>query len=125
MKFSKNIIITVLSALTVFAVVALAGSDLIGSGNPSPTGVTLEDIYRKLSNNATTSKNFSPTQDTSMANFHDLGQIYNLLTPVSSSSITSGTTIMGISGSYNISNLTPDKVATGTAYGTSSVGTMQ
>lgn len=125
MKVSKNIIITVISALTVFTVVALAGSDLIGSGAPSATGVTLEDIYNKLSNNSTSSKNFNPAQDTSVPSFHDLGQIYSLLTPVSSTTITSGTTIMGISGSYNISNLTPDKVATGTSYGTSSIGTLQ
>ena len=126
MDYVKKGTVFLASMAIVVAVVAWANSDFtVSDGTPSPTGVTLDDIYNKLSNNTTTSKSFSPDREPTQASYHDLGEIYSLLTPISSSTITTGSTIMGVSGSYNISNLTPDKVATGTHYGTSSVGTMQ
>lgn len=126
MKFLKESIIVLVAGIIITSVVVFANSDFsVPSGTPTSTGVTLEDIYNKLSGTATTTKSFNPTVDTNTSNFHDLGQIYDLLTPIDPGIIASGTTIIGVTGIYDISGLDPANVATGTIYGTSSVGTME
>ena len=126
MKFLKEFIIILFAGIIITGVVVFANSDFsVPVGTPDATGVTLEDIYNKLSNVSTSTKSFGPLVGTSTPNFHDLGQIYDLLTPIDSNTIASGTTIMGVAGTYDISSLDPSNVATGTVYGTSSVGTMQ
>ncbi len=126
MRLAKEILIVLIAGIAVVGFVVFAGTDIFGpAGTPSATNVTLDDIYAKLTNTSIASKTFYPQKTTTEGNFRDLKQLYDLLTPISSTTITSSTTIMGVAGAYNISNLTPDKVATGTTYGTSSVGTLQ
>ena len=126
MRFLRESVIVLIAVLTITGIVVYANSNFsIPASTPDSTGVTLEDIYNKLSGVATTTKSFNPTIDTNTSNFHDLGQIFDLLTPIDPGTIASGTTIIGVTGTYDISSLDPANVATGTTYGTSSVGTMQ
>ena len=126
MRLAKEIFIVLIAGIIVVGFVVFAGTDMIGPiGTPAATNISLDDIYAKLTNTSIASKTFYPQKTTNETNFHDLKQLYDLLTPISSTTITSSTTIMGVAGAYNVSNLSPDKVATGTTYGTSSVGTLQ
>jgi hypothetical protein len=125
MKLNRDILIITIGTLVVLGTVVLANTDFsVPAGVPSQTGVTLDDIYHKLNGTSPNIKSFNPAVGTGVANFHDLGEIYELLIPVDSEITASGTVIMGVNGVYDISNLIPENVATGTHYGTSSVGTM-
>ena len=126
MKFLREAFVVLVAGTIVSGVIVFANSSFsIPASVPGPTGVTVEDIYDKLSGISTSTKSFDPTVGTGTQNFHDLGQIFDLLTPIDPNTIASGTTIMGVAGVYDISGLDPANVATGTVYGTSSVGTMQ
>lgn len=54
---------------------------------------------------------------------HTLGDVWNIIPTISAENILFGNSFMGIAGTYDITNLTPDKVKVGITYGTSSVGT--
>ena len=126
MKLLKEILIVSVSGIIVTGVLVFANISINNPGGvPASTGVTLDDIYHTLNNTSPLVKNFNPLAGPDTANFHDLAEVYDLLTPVDSEIITSGNTIMGIAGTYDISNLLPENVVMGTTYGTSSVGTME
>jgi hypothetical protein len=130
MKNLKQVVIVLIAGLVVTGVVVFANNTLTApSGDPESTGITLDDIYHKLEGTATTTKSFNPTVNTSTSNFHDLGEIYDLLNnnPLDPNTFTASTTIMGVTGTYDISNLIPENVATGVTYGPngSLVGTME
>ena len=126
MKFLREFIVVLVAGIIITGVVVFANSDFfVPAGSPSFTGVNLDDIYNVLSGTPPPTKTFGPTVETSTSNFHDLGQIYDLLTPIDSNTIASGTSISGVAGTYDISSLDPSNVATGTTYGTSSVGIME
>jgi len=101
----------------------LAGS-LEPATSPSSTFVTLADIYNKLVDNSrsTSIKIFNPTSLPTPTNF-TLQDIWNNIPNINPGNIIFGNTILGVTGTYNVSNLTPDKVATGTIYGLGLVGT--
>ena len=126
MKSIKEMVIILIALVTVVGGFVFANSTITTpQSSPDSTGVTLEDIFNKISGTASTTKTFGPVVDTSTSNFHDLGQIYDLLTPIDPNNIASGTTVMGVAGTYDISALDPSNVAVGVSYGTSSVGTME
>jgi hypothetical protein len=126
MKFLKEILIVSMSGVIVTGVLVFANISVNNPGGiPASTGVTLDDIYHTLNNTSPLVKNFNPIVGSDTANFHDLSEIYNLLETVDPETVTSNGTIMGIAGTYDISNLLPENVVMGTTYGTSSVGTME
>jgi hypothetical protein len=126
MKSFREILVVLIAGVIVTGVLVFANTDIATPNQePTSTGVTLDDIYHKLNNTSSLTKDFNPTAGTDVSNFHDLEEIYNFLGPVNPEIVTSNATIMGVTGTYDVSNLLPENVATGTTYGTSSVGTME
>jgi hypothetical protein len=127
LKSKKNIIVISLGILAV--------TGTIFAGHLSPTNtfgtsfVTLSDIYEKLQNNvySTSSRSFAPVESPA-GTHHTLQEIYDLansiLSVINPENIIAGNSILGIAGTYDVSELSPDKVREGIAYGTSSVGTL-
>lgn len=123
---SKQLLYIVLGIIIISSSVVFAGS-ITPSSYLSPTTHTLNDIYQKLTNSSYTSDiadSFSFPTGEATSTMHTLEDIWNLIPTISSSTIISGNTILGIAGSYNTSNLTPSTVASGTVYGNGTVGTM-
>lgn len=115
-----------LGGVLVVSAISFAGS-LSPSSSPSPTTHSLNDIYQKLIDNSYTESipadfNF-PTGEATSTMF-TVEDIWNAIPEISSSTIISGETILGIDGIYNTVGLTPDRVASGTSYGVGLTGTM-
>jgi hypothetical protein len=140
-------------ALSVLAVYSItkAGSLTPPGSEATSTGYTLADIYNRLFDNSTATAgnhNFEPSASPT-STMYSLTQIYNLIPTIDPTKVLSGTTYLGVAGTYSgggytygdnsadqvlttaagagtwdASNLTVDLVATGTAWGTSSVGTL-
>ncbi|MEI6528125.1 MAG: hypothetical protein WCO10_00435 [bacterium] len=122
-KVRESLIIIFLGILAIGGTL-LAGSLVPTSEAPGTSFVTLTDLHNKITNNSysTSSRNFVPTSTPASTNF-TLQQIWNAIPNIHADTIISGHTILGVAGAYNVSNLTPDKVATGTVYGLGQVGT--
>ena len=127
MKNKIKNLFCVIGIFLVFGSVVIAGS-LSPSSSPIPSTHTLSDIYNKLINNLYTANILNsfdfPTGEAS-STMHTVEEIWNAIPNISSSTVISGNTILGIAGAYNVSNLTADKVASGTSYGINSVGIAQ
>ncbi len=121
----KHILSYILGATLVIGGVVFAGTLTPSVSTDTANFVTLSDIYNKIIlNTYSTSTHSISTTSAPVASMYTLSDIYNAIPTLSSGTITTGTTIMGIAGAYNTSNLIPGNVATGTSYGTSSVGTL-
>jgi hypothetical protein len=125
MKIFKKISLIIVLGTIFLGRLALAGSLDPTGPYPESFGVTLDDIYGKIQDNnyVVLSHQFNP-QSAPAGTFHTLQEIFELIPTVNPDTVISGTTILGVAGTYDISNLTPDKVREGVSYGTSSVGTL-
>jgi hypothetical protein len=115
----------IIGGLIVLGVVAIAGS-LSPLSSPAPTTRTLNDVYQKLTNNsysASIADSFNFPTGEATSTMATVEQIYNLIPTIYPSTIISGQTILGVSGSYDVSNLLSQNVASGTTFGVNSVGT--
>jgi photosystem II stability/assembly factor-like uncharacterized protein len=123
MKIDKTILTIVFLGILIFGAKLFAGQ-LIPTGLPGSTFVSLSDIYQKILNNTytTSTREFIPTTTPAGTGF-TLQNIFDAIPTINPDKIISGNTILGVAGTYDISNLTPDKVATGTIYGLGQVGT--
>jgi hypothetical protein len=84
---------------------------------------TLSDIYNRLGNiNYTPTTHEISTTSSPASSMHSLSEIWNNFPTISADTILASTTIMGIEGILALP--TPETVATGTTYGTSSIGTL-
>ena len=120
----KQLITYILGAFLIIGGVAFAGSLTPSVNISTPNFVTLSDIYNKILNNTyTVSTHLVSTTSAPVSSMNTLSDIWNAIPTISAGTIINGTTIMGVAGTYNISNLTPDKVLSGITYGTSSTGT--
>lgn len=119
--FNKNLIIVLSTALLLIGFVS--AGELTPTNPPGTSYVTLSDIYNKISNNsyATTSRIFKPITSPA-GTFNILEDIYDLIPTINPDNIIAGNTILGIQGNYDISNLTPENIREGIAFGTSTVG---
>jgi len=122
MKYFKTSLFILISVISIFGV-AIAGT-LTPSSAPAATLITLNDLYQKVLNNSyvISVHSFNPTLGPASTN-NSLQNIWNIIPMINSGNIISGYNVLGVSGTYNISSLTPDKVATGTVYGLGQVGT--
>lgn len=126
--FKKNILIILFSAFIIGANIFAGSLTPIPTNQPGNTFVTLLDIYEKIQNNnyATSSRSFSPSLPP-VGTFKSLQNIWDKISEITAGinpeNIIASTTILGVTGTYDVSNLTPDKVATGTVYGNGLVGT--
>jgi hypothetical protein len=124
MKKLKITFSYVLGGVVLLGVVALAGS-LSPQAPVGTTMKTMEDVYQKLTlNTYIPEDHYISTTSSPSQSMHSLADIWSAIPTVSSSTITTGTTIMGIEGTYDISSLTPGNVLAGTNYGVDSVGTL-
>jgi hypothetical protein len=114
-------------ALCVFLVKANALAGIMAPGStPAPGGFTLNDIYNRLSTNATANENdhaFAPVSSPA-STFYTLNDIYNAIPTINANKVLTNTTYLGVAGAYNIANLTAGMVKLGITYGTSSTGTL-
>ena len=124
--FKKNILIILFSAFIVVS--NLFAGSLIPTNPPGTSLVTLSDIYEKIQDNnyATSSRSFAPNLAPA-GTFVTLQNIWDkaaeIIDNINPETIIAPTTILGVTGTYDVSNLTPDMVATGTVYGNGLVGT--
>jgi hypothetical protein len=125
MKLFKKSLIIILFAAAIIGGGVLAGQ-LTPTGAPGTSFVTLTDIYEKILDNtyATSSRGYEPGAAPAGTHY-TLQQIFDAIPTISPESIIAGNSILGIDGTYDVSNLTPDKVATGTVYGIGLVGTWE
>lgn len=94
-------------------------------GTDTLTFLTLSDLYNKLiDNNYSVSDHTISITSEPSSSMYTLEDIWNAIPIVPSGIVLNSTSIMGIQGNYNVSNLNPDNVVAGTLYGTSSVGTL-
>jgi len=113
--------------LALLATVSLArAGTLTPSTSPAATSYTLSDLYTRLTTNATaTSGNHSFSAPGSVAaTLQDLAALYNAIPTIVSSTVVSGTSYLGITGIYNMTNLTTSTVASGTIFGVNQTGTL-
>ncbi len=124
-NFFKHLLSYILGATLVIGGVVFAGTLTPSVSTDTANFVTLSDIYNKIIlNTYSTSTHSISTTSAPTASMHTLYEIYNIIPTLLPATILTNTTIMGVAGTYNTSNLIPGNVATGTAYGTSSVGTL-
>jgi len=102
MSFFRGALTVLISILVVFTVVQ-AGS-LTPSASPSATSYTLENIYNRLSTNATaTAGNHNLSTTTSpTASFYTLTEIYDAIPTIDATKIFTGTSYLGISGTLTL-----------------------
>ena len=107
----KQITVTVIATVLTIGGVILAGS-LTPSGDTStPTMYTLSDIYNKLNlNTYSASTHTVSTTTTPTGTMRTLTEIWDKIPTITASTVATGTTILGISGTA--------KVITGTGTGT-------
>ncbi len=106
----QKILIILVSVLTIYSIVQ-AGS-LVPSASPAATGYTLNDIYTRLTTNATSTEgghSFSP-EGVPSGTFHTLTEIYNAIPTIIPSTVKLGTSYLGVVGT-----LTPDGGTASTA----------
>lgn len=127
MKFLRELVIVLVSGIIITSVVVFAGS-LTPINPPGTTFFTLSDIYEKIQDNnyATSSRVFTPSLApagtfVTLQNIWD--KIFEISSSINSENIIAPITILGVAGTYDVSNLTPDKVAQGVVYGNGFVGT--
>ncbi len=126
----KQISILLIALVFVIGGVIIAGSISPLTNVPETNFVTLGDIYSKIEDDSynATGHDLGPTDAISPSG-NTLLEIWNKLdeaqTGISADKIIAGYNILGVAGTYDISNLTSDNVVAGTNYGTSSVGTME
>ena len=104
--------------------VVYAGS-LSPSTSPAATSYTLTDIYTRLTTNAIAvlgNHIFSPSTSPA-ASLYTLTQIYDAIPTIEEDRVLSGTTLLGVGGTYDINTLTESIVKSGTSYGSGSTGT--
>jgi hypothetical protein len=113
----------VLVAVLVVSTLVNAGS-LVPLATPAATGYTLEDIYTRVTTNATaTSSNHGFTPGSSPASsFHSLADIYSAIPTVSAATVLTGTSYLSVSGTYDSTNLATSTVKNGVAFGISLTG---
>ncbi len=105
----KHILSYILGATLVIGGVVFAGTLTPSVSTDTANFVTLSDIYNKIIlNTYSTSTHSISTTSAPVASMYTLSDIYNAIPTLSSGTITTGTTIMGIAGAYNTTNLTPD-----------------
>ena len=121
----SQIITYIFVATLIVGGVVFAGS-LNSSVNTGTTNfLTLSDLYNKIVNNTySTSTHSLSTTSVPASTMHTLAEIYNAIPTIDAGTIINGITVMGVTGTYNASNLIPNNVLSGTSYGTSSVGTL-
>jgi hypothetical protein len=96
--------VTVCIAVLIVAALAHAGT-LTPSASPAATSHTLDDIYTRLTTNATSTAGshlFAPGS-TPAATLRTLTEIYSAIPTIVATSVRSGTSYLGVSGTY-----TPD-----------------
>jgi hypothetical protein len=117
--------LTVIFSVLIIYGIANAGS-LTPPALPAATSYTLADIYTRLTTNAAVTEAnhlFAPSA-TPAGTLYTLKQIYDAIPTVNPAKILASISYLGITGTYNISNLTAANVKSGTTYGTSSTGTL-
>ncbi|MFA6896816.1 MAG: hypothetical protein WCQ96_00800 [Patescibacteria group bacterium] len=135
----------VLAVVVIYGIGAARAGSLAPSASPSGTMYTLNDIYTRLTTNATAtegSHNLASSLSPS-ATMRTLKEIYNAIPTIAANTVKVGTTYLGISGTlygdtdvskvlttasgagtYNAANLIAENIKNGTAYGVSSTGTL-
>lgn len=104
MKFkAKQTIFSALAFLIILGGTILAGSLMPTGPVGTPTMYTLSDIYNKLNLNTYTpsAHTVSTTSSPTAGTFNTLTEIWNSIPTISASTIATGTTIMGITGTMN------------------------
>ncbi len=98
LRFVASIMVSVV----IVSGVAYAGSLTPPSGTPAATSYTLDDIYTRLTTNAsTTAGNHTLTLSASpTASFHTLSQIYAAIPTVDPATIATSTVYMGVRGTF-------------------------
>ena len=120
----KQIVTYILGAVLVIGGVVFAGSLTPSVSTNTSNFVTLSDLYNKIIDNTYSNSTHSvSTTSAPVSTMYSLSDIYNAIPTISTYIIINSATIMGVQGTYDISNLTPDKVRAGVTYGTSSIGT--
>ncbi|MEK7193374.1 MAG: hypothetical protein AAB652_01135 [Patescibacteria group bacterium] len=117
--------ITIVISIFIVATAARAGS-LTPSSSPAASSYTLGDVYARLTTNATTSAGnhvFAPSASPT-STLYDLTTIFNTIPTIDATKVASGTSYLGIAGTYTTSNLTTSSVATGTIFGVGLTGTL-
>ncbi|MEK7193373.1 MAG: hypothetical protein AAB652_01130 [Patescibacteria group bacterium] len=117
--------ITIVVSFLLVATAARAGS-LTPSSSPAASSYTLGDVYARLTTNATTSAGnhvFAPSASPT-STLYDLTTIFNTIPTIDATKVASGTSYLGIAGTYTTSNLTTSSVATGTIFGVGLTGTL-
>jgi hypothetical protein len=125
MKLFKKSLIIILFTTIIIGGAVFAGQ-LTPTGAPGTSFVTLTDIYEKILDNtyATSSRDYEPSLAPAGTHY-TLQQIFDIIPAINPELVISGNSILGVDGTYDVSNLTPDKVATGTVYGVGLVGTWE
>ncbi|MBI4281610.1 DUF1566 domain-containing protein [Candidatus Uhrbacteria bacterium] len=119
--------LTVLISVVMIYGIVQAGS-LTPSASPAATSHTLSDIYTRLTTNgASTAGNhvFSPGASPA-GTLSTLTQIYNAIPTIDATKVLSGTSYLGVAGTWNVSNLSNSVIKSGTTWGVSlgSTGTL-
>lgn len=105
--------------------VVYAGS-LSPSADPAATSYTLTDIYTRLTTNATATAGdhaFAPSASPA-GTLYTMTQIYDAIPTIAADRVISGTTLLGVGGTYDITNLSTASVFNGIAFGSGSTGTL-
>lgn len=117
--------LTVVMSVCVVYVTAQAGSLTPPVGAPSATFYTLTDIYQLINSNTTTTEgdhDFTFT-DALAGSGYTLTQIYDALTGlINPARVLTGTTYLGVPGTYNATNLSATSVRSGIAFGVGLTG---
>ncbi len=104
---------------TFLTVTLVRAGTLTPSASPAATSFTLSDLSTRLTTNATsTSGNHTFTAPSSVTTtLSSLTDLYNLIPTILPATVVSGTSYLGITGTYNTANLATSTVATGTIFG--------
>jgi hypothetical protein len=120
-----KIFLVVFASVLIVSGIVKAGS-LTPSDVPAASGYTLNDIYTRLTTNVSTtdgSHSFSP-QGAPASTFYDLNDIYNAIPTIDPEKILADATYLGISGTYDVSNLSTAMVKEGVIFGISFTGSL-
>jgi hypothetical protein len=105
------------------ATLVQAGS-LTPSASPAATSYTLSDIYTRLTTNAASTAGnhaFAPSAGPT-GTLRTLSEVYLAIPTIYATSVLSGTTIFGVSGTYNATSLATSTVKSGISFGVGLTG---
>ncbi|MCX6713315.1 MAG: hypothetical protein NTY66_03870, partial [Candidatus Vogelbacteria bacterium] len=115
-----------LVSLTLATVTSVRAGSLSPLTGPGASGYTLSNIYDRLTSNASATAGDHPFAPSGApaGSFHTLTEIYNSIPTIDASKLLTSATYLGVTGTYDVTNLTVGNVKSGTTFGAGQTGTL-